>query len=209
MDRSKTLDWLLVTLLLGLAGLFLSGLIAVDFLTDDFHMVRFVTYGPESTASFDPEDSTEVLRYFAMRATDRFQLYRPLVAVSIRASFDLHGLDPVGYHVENLVLHLLGGLLVFGLGRSLVPEGSRLMALAGAALFLLHPLQIQVAAWTAARSDSLAWLLGGAALLWSLRRPGSFLGPMLLLTASLFAKESALAFVPAVLLLELGCWWLA
>ena len=42
---------------------------------------------------------------------------RPLVSLSFALNYAAWGLDPVGYHVVNLVLHTLCALVVFGLVR--------------------------------------------------------------------------------------------
>ncbi|MCB9833101.1 MAG: hypothetical protein H6807_11570 [Planctomycetes bacterium] len=202
MVRTKVLDWLLVTLLILAAGAVLGPLLDCEFFTDDFYVVRFITYGPETGVRFDPDDSLEVLRYFLIRSTERYELYRPLVALSLRVSYDLHGLEP--FALDNLLIHLLGGLTTFFLARRAFPEGARTMALLGTAFFLLHPLQVQVPAWSAARADSLAWVIGSSALLLRLRRPDALLGPGLALALCLFTKESALAFAAALVLIELA-----
>lgn len=54
-------------------------------------------------------------------------------------------LRPELFHATNLLLHMLNGLLVFLLIRVFVPKWSA--AALGAALFMLHPLQVESVIW--------------------------------------------------------------
>jgi len=57
--------------------------------------------------------------------------------------FHLFGMNPVGYHVVNIVLHLLCVALVFLMLKRLVPR----MAFGVAAVFALHPCNVESVAW--------------------------------------------------------------
>ncbi len=66
------------------------------------------------------------------------------------------------FHVANVLIHLISGCLVFGLIRRLV---STLPAAAlGAAVFLVHPLQVEAVGWVSGLKD----VLSGALVLLSL-----------------------------------------
>jgi tetratricopeptide (TPR) repeat protein len=95
---------------------------------------------------------------------------RPLVNLSFAANFKwdaAHGGDGfgvTGYHVVNLVIHLLAGLALFGLVRRTLelPQlraqfaGDALpVALAAALLWVLHPLQTESVTYLAQRAESL------------------------------------------------------
>jgi Flp pilus assembly protein TadD len=85
---------------------------------------------------------------------------RPLLMLSYALDFRLYGLQPWGYHLTNLLLHLLSVLAVVLLGRRLFKE-SRGGLLAGA-LFALHPGHAEAVIAFLGRSD----LLATAFLLW-------------------------------------------
>lgn len=70
------------------------------------------------------------------------------------------GMLPQIFHGANLILHLLNALLVFSLIRKAI-EGSEWGAFFGAAVFLLHPLQVESVAWVSAAKDSFSafWFL--------------------------------------------------
>jgi len=46
-----------------------------------------------------------------------FQVYRPLVSLSLMADFALWRLDPFGYHLTNTALHVLNSVLAYLLMR--------------------------------------------------------------------------------------------
>ncbi|MFI5370400.1 MAG: tetratricopeptide repeat protein [Candidatus Eisenbacteria bacterium] len=63
------------------------------------------------------------------------------------------GHEPVGFHAVNLVLHVVNVLLAWGLLRRL---GSPVVAAAmGAALFAIHPFQVEPVAWVTGLKDVL------------------------------------------------------
>ena len=91
-----------------------------------------------------------------------------------------HGTDVVGYHIVNLVIHILNALLVYALiilsfrtpvlkGASL-KKHAKLIALFSALLFAGHPIQTQAVTYIAQRFASLAtlfFLLSLVAYVWS------------------------------------------
>ena len=78
---------------------------------------------------------------------DKPQSGRPIANLSLALSYALGGLEPVGYRVLNLLLHLGSALLVFGILRrvlasaavpSLLRPGADWMALCTALLWGVH-----------------------------------------------------------------------
>lgn len=84
-------------------------------------------------------------------------LYQPLTSLSWAVEYRLFGLNPRVYHAINILLHLANILLVYAFVRSLSQNAG--VALATAALFAVHPLQVEVAAWASSRSILLSSLL--------------------------------------------------
>jgi len=92
---------------------------------------------------------------------------RPLVALSLAVNHAFGGLDPVGYHVFNLIVHVLAAWTLFVLvrGTLLAPRyagafGARAapIALATALLWLVHPLHTAVQDHVVYRNESMAAL---------------------------------------------------
>jgi len=61
--------------------------------------------------------------------------------------------DPLAFHLLNLLLHLLNGVLVFRLARPHLSENNALFV---TAIFYLHPLQVESVAWISGGRDLLA-----------------------------------------------------
>ena len=66
--------------------------------------------------------------------------YRPLTVLTFRWNFALGGLNPVGYHLVNVLLHGLVTVLYYRVCRHLV---SALVALSASIFFALHPVRPQ------------------------------------------------------------------
>jgi tetratricopeptide (TPR) repeat protein len=135
--------------------------------------------------------------------------YFPLTYTTFRLERAVFGLDPTGYHLVNLLLHLAAGLLLWRIAAALGLPGGWVAA----ALFLLHPVQVESVAWITERKNVLSGALALASLLAWLRwertegRGGGwwYAASLALFSLALTAK-STVAVLP-VLLLILGWWW--
>lgn len=94
---------------------------------------------------------------------------RPVLNLSLAVDYATGGLAPWRFHVTNLVIHLLAGLVAFGLVRRMLvwlAPAAKLadrtwFAGAAALLWVLHPLQTESVTYVIQRAESLAalWLL--------------------------------------------------
>ncbi len=116
--------------------------------------------------------------------------YRPLLVVWLALGQHLFG-GSAGHHAMSIVLHAVAISLVYRVGRAL---GLRELAcLAAAAVFALHPVQIQAVAWVSAANDLLlAVLLLSSLWCWLAER--RVLAVVLFLAATL-SVERAFPFV--------------
>lgn len=89
--------------------------------------------------------------------------YRPVVSISYWIDHEIWGLNPLGYHLRNVALHVAASILVLLLGVRWL--GSRAGAFAAAALFAVHPVHTQSVTWIAGRTDLLATVFFLLALL--------------------------------------------
>jgi protein O-mannosyl-transferase len=96
------------------------------------------------------------------------QSSRPLVDLSFAVNRAVGGLEPFGYHVFNLLVHILAALALFGLARrslgapGVTGEAASAntvgAAFAMALLWALHPLQTQSVTYISQRAESMMGL---------------------------------------------------
>lgn len=129
--------------------------------------------------------------------------FRPLTTLSFAVDYAIHGDNPAGYHLTNLVLHLAALALMIGLLRQ---RGASVpLTFALSLLWALLPRLTEAAAWISGRGDLLAGLLSLAALFVYRSGSGFRLALALLLAfAAVSAKESGVAAFVALAVLELG-----
>lgn len=99
--------------------------------------------------------------------------WHPLTWLSYLADYELFGLNPAGYHLSNLILHLLNTLLLFILMRRMTGEIWKGAAVA--TLFAVHPLNIESVVWIAERKNLLStlfWILTLLAYVRYVEKPG-------------------------------------
>ncbi len=94
-------------------------------------------------------------------------LYRPLVMVTFALNYAVGGLNPFGYHLVNLGLHLAIGYVLYTLARRLGLSWGA--ALAAAALFVVHPLHTEAVTSIVGRAELLMGLGVFLAVTWYLR----------------------------------------
>ena len=127
--------------------------------------------------------------------------YWPLTYTTFWLEHKIWGLEPAGYHVVNVLLHLLNSLLVWRLLLRLAVPG----AWVAAAVFVVHPVHVESVAWIIERKDVLSGLFYLAAVLVWLRflqqpRPWRY-GLALLLFATGLLSKSIVVTLPAALLI--------
>jgi protein O-mannosyl-transferase len=134
--------------------------------------------------------------------------YWPVTMTSFWVEWRLWGLDPTGYHVTNLLLHIGDALLIWVILRRLGMPG----AYGAALLFAVHPVNVQSVAWIAQRKNTLSllfflasiyaflrtrWGSGGAE---ATRNSGRWYGLSLLAFLLAMLSKGSVAVLPLVLL---------
>jgi tetratricopeptide (TPR) repeat protein len=127
----------------------------------------------------------------------------PLTWVSYMIDSQLYGMKPGGYHMTNILFHILNTLLVFTVFRKMTGDLWRSGFIA--AMFAVHPIHVESVAWVAERKDLLFaffWLLTMWSYLHYVRQPGikRYLPVFLFFSAGLMAKPMIVT-LPFVLLL--------
>jgi tetratricopeptide (TPR) repeat protein len=135
--------------------------------------------------------------------TDYASNWHPLTWLSLQLDHQLFGLEPWGYHLTNLLLHLANTVILLMLLWRMT--GAWWRSALVAALFAVHPLHVESVAWVTERKDGLSTFFGLLSL-WAyagyVKRPGLGRYALVLLAyvASLLAKPM-LVTLPFVLLL--------
>jgi tetratricopeptide (TPR) repeat protein len=116
-------------------------------------MVTFIAYQPVWRAGFIWDDNSHVTENVNLRSLHGLhqiwfepladQQYYPLQLTSYWIEYHLWGLRPFGYHAINVLLHALNALLLWMVLQQLeVP-----CAWLAAAVFAVHPVQVESVAW--------------------------------------------------------------
>jgi Flp pilus assembly protein TadD len=193
-ERDKALNWpfafgLVVAILLAYHPVWLAG-----FIWDDD---KYVTHNPLLTG---PDPLRRI--WFSLASPSQ---YFPLTFTAFYFERGLWGLNPAGYHRINLFLHAANALLVWRLLSRLRVPGAWLAA----AIWALHPVQVETVAWVTELKNLLmtffyllsllAWIrfIDGDAK--ALRR--SYLLALIFYALALFAKTTACTLPVSLLLI--------
>lgn len=115
-----------------------------------------VTINPQVPRGITPQGVR-----WAFVTTNYADYWHPVTWLSLMLDTDLYGgLKPAGFHLTNLILHVINVLLMFGVLRSMTSAfwPSAIVA----AWFGLHPMHVESVAWVTERKDMLSamfWLL--------------------------------------------------
>ena len=129
--------------------------------------------------------------------------WHPLTWLSHMLDVQLFGLNPGPHHLVNVLFHIINAALVFLVVQRMT--GAFWRSAAVAALFALHPLQVDTVAWVTERKNVLSgmfWLLTLGAYARYAERPGAgrYLLMLLFFVLGLLCKP-VLVTLPCVLLL--------
>ena len=146
---------------------------------------------------------------WASTAGTEGRFYRPLLSLWFLINKSLFGLDPHWFHVTTVLVHVTATGMAFLIARKLLRDTGP--ALLAAAIFGVHPLQVEAASWISSVNDPLAAVLcfssflayrkartvggtSGAAVWWVISAISFFL--------ALLTKEVSLT-LPAIVLVDL------
>ncbi len=149
------------------------------------------------------------LQWEAIRTT--YGPTRAVVATTVAANYWFGGIDPVGYHLINLLVHVAAALTLFGIVWRLLRgtgwgNSSERIAFVAALIFAVHPLQTSAVTYVIQRMESMTslfYLLTAYTLVraaQSRRAAWWSLASVLFYFLAIFSKEVALT-APAVALL--------
>jgi protein O-mannosyl-transferase len=132
----------------------------------NFDDVSYVIENPHIRSGITPEG---FLWAFGTKYND---LWNPLLWHSFMVDYQLYGLNAGGYHVTNLILHIMSTLLLFWLFHRMT--GAIWRSAFVAAVFALHPLHVESVVWVSERKDTLSaffWMLTLCLYVWYTEKP--------------------------------------
>lgn len=165
------------------------------FITDDFMWINIVAdKGWQAIPSF-----------FTKLSGVRF--FRPFIKLAFWCDYSIYGLDQTGYHLTNLILHLVNTVLVFSLCYS-ISRNRNLTAIA-TLIFALHPMHTESISYISGRTElvhAIFFLTSLLCFMKYLKTKGSkslYYSSIIAFTFSLLTKETAVCLVMVLFLSEL------
>jgi tetratricopeptide (TPR) repeat protein len=142
--------------------------------------------------------------------------YYPLTHTTLWLEYQLWSQNPLGYHLDNLILHTASALLLWRLLLRLKIPGSFIAAI----IFSIHPIQVESVAWATERKNVLSGFFYLLTLwtylhtkwgrkIWTdddTKKPNLiwYILTLLFFAAALLSKSVTSTLPAAILLL---CWW--
>lgn len=173
-------------------------------------LLVILSYGRMPWAGFIWDDDAYVTKNLVLRTTEGlFQIwlkplslpqYYPLVHTTYWIEYRLWGFNPAGYHIVNVLLHATTSVLLWQLFGTLRVPG----AWFAAALFAVHPVNVESVAWVTERKNTLSAVFAAlAAIAWLRNRFGS--GSIVTASANELQDEPSANMLTVWYAASLGC----
>jgi hypothetical protein len=133
--------------------------------------------------------------------------WHPLTWLSHMLDCEIYGLNPLGHHITNVLIHIANSLLLFYVLRKMT--GAIWRSAFVAAAFALHPIHVESVAWVAERKDMLSglfWMLTMLAYVRYAERPNiqRYLLVLLAFVMGLMSKPMVVTLPFVLMMLD---WW--
>lgn len=138
--------------------------------------------------------------------------YRPVVSASYAIDYAIWGLKPFGFHLTNVLIHVINVLLLFRLLMLMFEKSQSkykiYAVLTGAVIFALHPVHTEAVAWVSGRTDSLSCTFFFASFIYYFKyskdTKNLYLALMLIFyLLALLAKEMAITLPVMIILYDI------
>jgi hypothetical protein len=124
--------------------------------------------------------------------------YRPVLEILYRFEYHLFGPHPFGFHFFNCLVHIVNGLLLFGLLQRLGLREA--VAWVIACVFLIHPVQTEAVSCISGISN--LWMALGILLALHAYLNQWYTATLLCFAVAFLSKEQAVMFVPLVMVID-------
>ncbi len=164
-----------------------------DFVYDDYPVVVENTYVEDLSL----KSAASIFSNFI------YANYAPVTFLSLSIDKTIFGDNPAGFHFVSLLLHSLNVLLIIILARKLFDD--KLAALIAGAIYAVHPLCVEPAAWISSRKDLLYVFFSLVSLIFYLkylnRKNLSYLTAVFILFVLAVLSKAPAVVLPAIYLL--------
>ena len=151
---------------------------------------------------------------------EKANTYQPIRMLSYAIDYKFWKLNPIGYHITNILFYILTCIMVFFTLRHLsasvrdkaLPDSYERIALFGSLLFAAHPVHVEAVTWLAARKEVLQGFFFFLAFFLYLegrekvgQRRVIYLGLVLFATLlAILSKPSAIVFPAVIIIYEIA-----
>ncbi len=189
----------IILLLILLIGLVYAPAINAYFISDDFATVAHLFF---NKILLDGQE----LAWFLLASNDGGVYFRPVGQLMYLVDSLIWGLEPLGYHLTNLLFHIFNSLLTFLLAWRLTRN--QVAAAAAMLLFAIMPIHAEAVSWIAARYDIICgFFYLTSVLCWVLYRHKEetrlYLLSIAAFVLALSSKEVAITLPLAILMYDL------
>ena len=198
------------------------------FQSKNFNLIAFtlivvivlIAYSNTFNAAFHFDDNPSIVDNFNIKRATADNIIallhgvRPVVYLSLMLNYSMGGLNPFGYHVFNVGVHIITSCLFYLLVswtlslpvfKDKYADRAKGMGLFAALLFAVHPVQTEAVTYIISRTELLATVFYLAAMLFFIRgiqkrKPIYYVGGFLSALLSMSSKEWAVT-IPAMIML--------
>ncbi|MCG5056585.1 MAG: hypothetical protein KA714_00795 [Limnoraphis sp. WC205] len=196
--KKYSFDLSLLTSFIILSVFIYSQTLNTFFLSDDFDRIYYIKNNG----------------IFGVWTTAPEIFFRPIISITLFIDYVIWHLNPLGYHLTNVIFHAVCSFIVYILSSLLLNKTQlpqkkiRLISVIAGFIFLVLHSHVEAVSWISARADIVVTFLGLAAFCFYLLYKQSYkLSHLsisyLLFLGGLFSKESALIFPGYIFLYEL------
>lgn len=116
------------------------------FVSDDFDLINNVARSGKSIGSYF---------YSVQNLAAGVKFYRPMINLTLFIDYKIWGLNPLGFHLDNLIFHIGSSFLVYLIIKNFGEfKHKKAISAAAALFFAVLPMHSEPVVWIAARTDT-------------------------------------------------------